>query len=77
MTTVSVPLPSHLEELVKKLAKQRGSNKAEVVRHALELLADPHDHRVATHSDAGGAPCARSRQRRCFGLGRELSSHSK
>ncbi len=40
MTTLSVPLPSHLEELVKKLAKQRGSNKAEVVRHALELLAE-------------------------------------
>ncbi len=40
MTTLSVPLPSHLEELVKRLAKQRGSNKAEVVRHALELLAE-------------------------------------
>ncbi len=40
MTTLSVPLPAHLEELVKKLAKQRGSNKAEVVRHALELLAE-------------------------------------
>ena len=40
MTTLSVPLPSHLEELVKKLAKQRGSNKAEVVRYALELLAE-------------------------------------
>ena len=40
MSTLSVPLPAHLEELVKKLAKQRGSNKAEVVRHALELLAE-------------------------------------
>ncbi len=40
MTTLSVPLPAHLEELVKRLAKQRGSNKAEVVRHALELLAE-------------------------------------
>ena len=40
MTTLSVPLPAHLEELVKKLAKQRGSNKAEVVRSALELLAE-------------------------------------
>lgn len=40
MITLSVPLPSHLEELVKKIAKQRGSNKAEVVRHALELLAE-------------------------------------
>lgn len=40
MTTLSVPLPAHLEELVKKLAKQRGSNKAEVVRYALTLLAE-------------------------------------
>ena len=40
MTTLSVPLPAHLEELVKKLAKQRGGNKAAVVRHALELLAE-------------------------------------
>lgn len=40
MTTLSVPLPAHLEELVKKLAKQRGSNKAAIVREALELLAE-------------------------------------
>ena len=40
MTTLSVPVPARLEELVKKIAKQRGSNKAEVVRHALELLAE-------------------------------------
>lgn len=40
MTTLSVPLPAHLEEFVKKTAKQRGSNKAAVVRHALELLAE-------------------------------------
>lgn len=40
MTTLSVPLPAHLEELVKKLAKQHGSNKAAVVRYALERLAE-------------------------------------
>mgnify|MGYP001568542951 CR=1 FL=1 len=40
MTTLSVPLPAHLEELVKRLAKQRGSNKAAIVREALELLAE-------------------------------------
>ena len=40
MTTLSVPLPAHLEELVKRLAKQRGSNKAAIVREELELLAE-------------------------------------
>ena len=40
MTTLSVPLPAHLEELVKRMAKQRGSNKAAIVREALELLAE-------------------------------------
>lgn len=40
MTTLSVPLPAHLDELVKRLAKQRGSNKAQIVRQALELLAE-------------------------------------
>ena len=40
MTTLSVPLPAHLEKLVKDMAKQRGSNKAEVVRYALNLLAE-------------------------------------
>ena len=40
MTTISVPLPAHLEEFVNNLAKQRGSNKAEVVRSALNLLAE-------------------------------------
>jgi len=40
MTTLSVPLPAHLEELVKRLAKQRGSNKAAIVREALERLAE-------------------------------------
>lgn len=40
MTTISVPLPPHLEEFVNKLAKERGSNKAAVVRSALERLAE-------------------------------------
>jgi len=40
MTTLSVPLPAHLEKLVKDLAKKRGSNKAEVVRYALQFLAE-------------------------------------
>ena len=40
MTTISVPLPAHLEELVKRLAKQRGSNKAAIVREALLLLEE-------------------------------------
>lgn len=40
MSTLSVPLPAHLEKVVKDLAKKRGSNKAEVVRYALTLLAE-------------------------------------
>ena len=40
MTTLSVPLPAHLEEMVKKMAKQRGSNKAAIVREALESFAE-------------------------------------
>ena len=40
MTALSVPLPAHLEKFVKDLAKTRGSNKAEVVRYALNLLAE-------------------------------------
>ena len=40
MTTLSVPLPAHLEKMVNDLAKKRGSNKAEVVRYALNLLAE-------------------------------------
>ena len=40
MTTISVPLPAHLEEFVNKLAQERGSNKASVVRSALERLAE-------------------------------------
>ena len=40
MTTLSVPLPAHLEEFVKRIAKQRGLNKAAIVREALLLLAE-------------------------------------
>lgn len=40
MTTISVPLPAHLEEFVNKLAEERGSNKAAVVRSAINLLAE-------------------------------------
>jgi len=40
MSTISVPLPPHLEELVNTMAKARGSNKAEVVRYARQLLAE-------------------------------------
>lgn len=41
MTTLSVPLPSHLEELVSSLVKRGfAPNKAEVVRKALVLLAE-------------------------------------
>ena len=40
MSTLSVPLPSHLEKMVADMAKARGSNKAEVVRHALIRLAE-------------------------------------
>lgn len=41
MTTLSVPVPPKLEELVNSLVKKGyGSNKADVVRRALELLAE-------------------------------------
>ncbi len=40
MTTLSVPLTSDLVELVERLAKKNGSNKAQVVRHALKMLAE-------------------------------------
>ena len=40
MTTISVPLPANLEELIKRLAKKRGSNKAAIVREALLLLEE-------------------------------------
>ncbi len=41
MTTISVPLPSNLEEFVKNQVKQgRAANKAEVVRRALTMLEE-------------------------------------
>ena len=41
MTTLSVPVPPKLEELVNSLVKRGyGANKADVVRKALELLAE-------------------------------------
>ena len=41
MTTISVPLPPKLEELVSNLVKSGyGANKADVVRKALQLLAE-------------------------------------
>lgn len=41
MSTLSVPLPPHLEEFVKDQVKQgQAANKAEVVRKALKLLRE-------------------------------------
>ena len=41
MTTISVPIPGHLEEIIKGLVKKGyANNKAEVVRKALVLLAE-------------------------------------
>lgn len=41
MTTISVPLPAHLEEELDKLVKSGyGSNKADVVRRAITRLAE-------------------------------------
>ena len=41
MTTLSIPVPAHLEELVNSLVKRGfAANKAEVVRKALVLLAE-------------------------------------
>ncbi|MEK7650149.1 MAG: type II toxin-antitoxin system ParD family antitoxin [Patescibacteria group bacterium] len=41
MTTLSVPVPPHLEEFIKKQVKLgKAANKAAVVRHALVLLAE-------------------------------------
>jgi len=40
MTTLSVPLTSDLVEFVERFAKKNGSNKAQVVRHALKMLAE-------------------------------------
>lgn len=41
MTTLSVPMPSHLEEFIKKQVRLgKASNKAAVIRRALQLLAE-------------------------------------
>lgn len=41
MTTFSVPVPTHLEEFVKNQVKMgKAANKAAVIRHALQLLAE-------------------------------------
>jgi len=40
MSTISVPLPTHLEEFIKETAEKRGSNKAEVVRAAITFFAE-------------------------------------
>jgi len=40
MTTASVPLPAELEAAVNKMAKERGSNKAEVIRHAIKRFIE-------------------------------------
>ncbi|HEY4478802.1 MAG TPA: type II toxin-antitoxin system ParD family antitoxin [Candidatus Paceibacterota bacterium] len=41
MTTLSVPVPSHLEEFINKQVRLgKASNKAAVIRRALQLLAE-------------------------------------
>lgn len=40
MKILSVPVSAYLEKLVNNLAKERCSNKAEVVRYALRRLAE-------------------------------------
>jgi putative addiction module CopG family antidote len=41
MTTLSVPIPSHLEEFINSQVKNgNASNKADVVRKALRLFAE-------------------------------------
>lgn len=41
MSTISVPLPPHLEEFIQKMIKKGyGTNKADVMRKALTLLAE-------------------------------------
>jgi len=41
MTTISVPIPAHLEESINNLIKSGyGSNKADVVRRAIVRLAE-------------------------------------
>lgn len=41
MTTISVPIPAHLEESLNNLIKSgRGSNKAELVRRAITQMIE-------------------------------------
>jgi len=41
MTTFSVPVPPHLEEFILKQVKMgKAANKAAVIRHALQLMAE-------------------------------------
>jgi len=41
MTTLSVPIPSHLEEFIRRQIKEgRGANKADVVRRAITRLSE-------------------------------------
>ncbi|MBI2476050.1 MAG: type II toxin-antitoxin system ParD family antitoxin [Candidatus Taylorbacteria bacterium] len=41
MTTLSVPLPAHLEKFIKQQVKSgKAANKAHVVRYALERLSE-------------------------------------
>ena len=41
MTTLSVPVPPHMEEFIEKKIKEgKASNKADVVRRALRLLEE-------------------------------------
>ncbi len=41
MTTISVPIPAHLEESLNNLIKNgRGSNKAELVRRAIVAMVE-------------------------------------
>jgi Arc/MetJ-type ribon-helix-helix transcriptional regulator len=41
MTTISVPIPAHLEESLNNLIKNgRGSNKAELVRRAITKMIE-------------------------------------
>lgn len=41
MSTISVPMPAHLEEALENLIKEgRGSNKAELVRRAVAKMVE-------------------------------------
>ncbi|MDP3996155.1 MAG: type II toxin-antitoxin system ParD family antitoxin [bacterium] len=41
MTTLSTPVPSHMEEFIKKQIKEgKAANKADVVRRALKMLEE-------------------------------------